>query len=151
MKQHSRIKALREGGWTDRLHAIIKNRRYSVAEHSWNVANLAAALFEKELTTNLLLACLWHDIPERWCGDIPSPAKYWLNPTLGQEAKKSEKMVAGVLNIAEPFVLQGRAKAILAYCDLLELVLWCKEELDLGNSHVGATFDHALAELRSGS
>lgn len=45
---------------------------YSVAEHSYLMATYALDVLE---SVELARACLWHDAPEAYIGDIPSPLK----------------------------------------------------------------------------
>ena len=122
----------REGGWTDRMHTWQKIRPYRVDSHSWGMAVLLHQMFPEDCEKDLLLAILYHDVPERWVGDTPYGAKYILNPDLGQELKKTERRVSEALKIN--FQLNQRAKSILGFLDVLEFTLWVREEIALGNS-----------------
>ena len=134
--------AIREGGWTDRMHTWYKLRRYSVGEHSWSMASLAHLLFPADTDRTLLLAILYHDVPERWVGDTPYTAKYILSPALGQELKKTEDKVSARLEI--DFELTPRAKKILGFCDVLEFTLWCREEIAMGNSTLKQKYEDGI-------
>lgn len=132
MNKPQRIMAIREGGWTDRMHTWYKLRRYSVGEHSWSMVTLAHQLFGAACSRELLLAILYHDVPERWVGDTPYTAKYVLSRALGRELKAAEAKVSAALGI--DFVLTPYEEEILHFCDVLEFTLWCREEIAMGNS-----------------
>ena len=143
-----RLMGIREGGWTDRMHTVPKLRRYGVDGHSWGVAVLARFLFEDDCDVDLLTACLMHDVPERWVGDTPHPAKYRMNPALGKELKKTEAIIEEVLEISVPG-LTPRQMLVLGFCDILELVLWAREEVNMGNRLMSPTFEHGCSAMFS--
>jgi len=143
------VKAWREAGWTDRLHTVIKLRRYSIAEHSWNMVNLLQILFPEDVTLNLVLAIQHHDMPERWVGDIPYPSKRNLTDgELGRLSAKAEAKVAEAIGLPD-IQLTPREGEILGLLDVLELVLWASEEIKMGNSHMEGTFRNGLAAVKS--
>lgn len=137
--------AIREGGWTDRMHTWYKIRRYSVGEHSWSMVTLAHLLFGAACSRELLLAILYHDVPERWVGDTPYTAKYILNRALGAELKKTEDHVSARLGI--DFELTTLEKQILGFCDVLEFTLWCREEIGMGNSMLKQKYEDGITVI----
>ncbi|AAT69501.1 gp25 [Alphaproteobacteria phage PhiJL001] len=143
-----RLKALREGGWVDRCHTLLKTRRYDVAQHSWNMLNLALVLFPQHCHPDLIKAIQWHDVPERWVGDSPWPAKH---PLSGSELAillgSMEHRIEAALYISpnlEPIELD-----VLKICDMLEFALWCQEEWLLGNTHIEHHFRTAMDVCRT--
>ena len=141
-----RVLAVREGGWTDRMHTVHKSRRYGVDGHSWGVATLAHTMFPEDTTKDLLLACLYHDVPERWVGDTPHPAKRNFNPRFGEELHKAEEMFMQELDLVVE--LTEREEQILKFCDMLEFVLWSWEEVRMGNTLMEGSFTHSMKCLK---
>ena len=141
------LKAIREGGWTDRMHTVLKNRSYRVDGHSWGVAMLVHRLFPADCNMALLLAALYHDVPERWVGDSPHPAKYPLTDgSLGKLLKMAEEPLNKALGIE--IQLTERERQILALCDILDLVLWAHEEVAMGNLLMKPTLENGMAGAR---
>lgn len=132
LSQAERIMAIREGGWTERMHTKPKLRRQTVAEHSWGVAVLAAEMFPDAFSGEMLLACLYHDVPERWVGDSPHPAKKLFTPSLGKALHDTEQIFVDLLGLDQD--LTTREALILGFCDAFEYLLWVREEIALGNS-----------------
>jgi hypothetical protein len=139
------VLAIREGGWTERMHCVPHHGEYSVAKHSWAVASLIALLCPNA-SNNLIMAALWHDVPERWVGDTPAPAKYWLNPELGRELKMTERMIEDELGIRIP--LSEEERQWLAACDVLECLMWTHEQLQMGNQLVRPTMKSCIEQLQ---
>jgi len=145
MQKHERVLALREGGWVDRMHTVPKLRRYDTAGHQWNVTMLMMQLFPDDVSPALIWVCMTHDVPERWVGDTPYPAKKWLNPDLGEALTDSERKVADMLDINAELSL--REGAILRICDMLEFFLWAREEVMMGNNLFAGKYRESLHTL----
>ena len=131
-----RALALREGGQTQRCHTMPYIGPYNVAMHSYNALSLLLTIYPTQPSLELVKAVLWHDVPERWTGDVPTPAKmssYLLKQHLyGLELKVLER-----LGIGELFInLTATEKEWLDAVDLLELLMWGREQEALGNTTV---------------
>ena len=132
MKTDKQIQATREGGAVNRYHTGVALRPYTVAIHSFNAVSLLM-LLNPAPSANLIKAVLWHDVGERWIGDLPRPAT-WMEPELGELYENLEKRILDKLelfNELTPYELKW-LKAV----DTLELWLWTREEIALGNSTV---------------
>jgi 5'-deoxynucleotidase YfbR-like HD superfamily hydrolase len=127
------VLAIREGGGVKRLHTVPTLRDYLVSSHSWTMVTLLLLLHPKP-TVRLIQAVQFHDVFERWVGDIPAPAKYWINPDLGREARETERRVEQILDIGQE--LTKDEVRWLKALDFLELLMWCDEELSLGNTSI---------------
>lgn len=127
-----RVLATREGGAVRRCHAIPHNSTYNIAQHSFGAVSLLLLLHPNP-SLALIKAVQWHDVAERWLGDMPSPGK-------GHDAELAEhyeRVEAGLLDrlgLAQDLRVDEREwlKAV----DTLELWLWCREEEALGNRNV---------------
>lgn len=134
MNQLERIMAVREGGQTQRCHTFPHSSLYNVAVHSFNAASLLLLLYPKgQPSLNLIKAVLWHDVPERWTGDVPSPAK-WASPLLKKIMDNLEQRIFEKLELATIFKeLTPEELNWLTAVDLLELYIWSREQEMFGN------------------
>ncbi len=127
-----KIRAIREGGKTERTHTTPHHGSYSVAEHSWGVATLLAILHPNP-STDLILAGMWHDVHERWTGDTPAPIKWGLGNVTKDELKRLESSINASIGIY--FDLSPADIKWLKACDMLEFWLWSIDQLMLGNKN----------------
>jgi hypothetical protein len=74
MNNIQKILAMREGGSVKRHHTYKIMGEDTVGNHTFNMLNLLLTLHPAP-SSNLIKAVLWHDIAERFTGDVPSPAK----------------------------------------------------------------------------
>ena len=136
-----KVRAIREGGKTERTHTTPHHGSYSVAEHSWGVATLLAILHPNP-PKNLILTGLWHDVHERWTGDTPAPIKWCLGNVTKDELKRLENSIDSSLEIN--LYLSVEDLKWLKACDMLEFWLWSIDQNALGN--LNADEGHANAE-----
>lgn len=128
----SNIQALREAGHVKRGHNLRFIGHYDVAQHSWQ-ATMLLYCFHPNPSPALIKAVMFHDVGERYVGDLPAPAKF---------ASEQLAEIHGDLELKALEVLGARveltdeeavwAKAV----DCLELLLWCEDQLNMGNRHV---------------
>jgi 5'-deoxynucleotidase YfbR-like HD superfamily hydrolase len=129
------VKALREAGNVARCHTVPHHGEYSVGLHSYGVVNIILCL-KTDPSIALIKAALWHDAQERWLGDLPAPAK-WFNKALNDEYVVAETRVGHCLGISKVFSLLNKdEQEWLRAADRLELLLWCDEQIAMGNRHV---------------
>ncbi len=125
-----RVRAVREGGKTERTHTTPHHGSYSVAEHGWGVATLLAILHPNP-SRDIILAGMWHDVHERWTGDMPSPIKWCLPNDTRVKLKGLEITIETSLGIN--FNLSAEDLKWLKACDMLEFWLWSIDQEVLGN------------------
>lgn len=132
-KNLMQIKALREGGQVTRCHTYGQyHGTYDVAQHTFNMMSMAAVLYDglEEDLWLLMEHIMWHDIPERWTGDVPHPAKHTF-PELNAALKKADTTILkrlGRLTPADPdFQLW------ITWLDLLEVCMWARDQVQRGN------------------
>jgi len=125
----TRLIALREAASVMRCHTMRAHHRPSIADHCYNMVNMLLVL-HPDPPINLVKACMWHDVPERWLGDMPAPTKW--------RVEGFEKMESHVLSALQlGFSLSEEDQRWLQGLDMTEILLWAKEELSLGNQNVG--------------
>lgn len=132
------IMLLREAASVQRYHTQRMQRKQELNAHSYGVAMLVQHLYP-ECSRDLLLAALYHDLPEYFTGDVPAPAKRGI-PQLAVLLENAEK---GTGILYREFNLTVFDEALLKWCDTFELVLFCLEEVQMGNTY-------ALAPLYKG-
>jgi 5'-deoxynucleotidase YfbR-like HD superfamily hydrolase len=104
-----------------RFHTVaIQAERQTVGAHSYAVSILIDQLWP-DSSKQLIMAALYHDVPEMVLGDIPATAK-WSFPEVLQAFEKAEKKVMDDLGLT--FVLTPEEKNRLKMADMLELVLY---------------------------
>lgn len=101
--------------------APMQMERQTVGAHSYAVSILIDQLWP-DSSKQLIMAALYHDVPEIILGDIPATAK-WDYPELHQAFERAEKKVMDDLGLN--FVLTAEEKNRLKMADMLELVMYC--------------------------
>lgn len=127
----TQVKATRESGQVERFHALPNVPKYTVAEHCYGVVSLLLLLHPNP-SLNLIRACQFHDLPERWLGDLPAPAK-WDYPELALAYGYAERDVFNQLELSDVIALDGEELIWLKVLDVLELFQWSAELLEAGH------------------
>lgn len=138
-----RLRAIREAGDVQRWHTMPHHGDASLARHQWGVAVLLIELVP-HLGMNLLKAALLHDIPERWSGDIPLPARLDL-PAMKVADATFSQMVNEHLGLE--FDLSPLEKAWLRFCDNADALLWADDQISMGNKNCIRACDGLLSSL----
>lgn len=125
---------LREGGAVERAHTLPHHGSYSVGKHSFDAVNLLLVLHPNP-SMNLVKAILWHDVAERYTGDIPATAK-WSDGELAKRLQLLEQRIERVLGI--DIHLTPEERCWLKAVDRIELLLWAKDQLAMGNQNAMA-------------
>lgn len=128
----TQIRATREAGTVRRCHIVPHHGQYNIAQHSYGAVSLLL-LLHPDPSLNLIKAVQWHDVGERWLGDMPAPAKF-CNPELGAIYEATEEQLLKSLQLLPE--LTEEETSWLKAVDTLELLLWCREESSLGNKTV---------------
>jgi 5'-deoxynucleotidase YfbR-like HD superfamily hydrolase len=121
----------RSGGKVERCHAMPKHGSYNNAQHQWGVAMLMYYLWPEDFG-RLGIYCLTHDVAEAWVGDVPATTLRYV-PGLRQRLGDIESTLNRNLGLPGENELGPEDHAKLKACDRLELYLWCREQIDLGN------------------
>lgn len=137
------VQRLREASKVERSHTMPHHGSYTIGQHSFDMLTLLVSLYP-DCRRELMLAVMFHDIAERWTGDIPSPAKFSdgeFGKRLAQIEQRVLRRLGLVINLdeMERFWLKG--------LDVVEYVLWAKEQLSMGNQNVHASLVNSLRWL----
>ncbi len=133
MEEHYlRIRTIREGNAVKRCHTVPCFGEYNVGMHSANALSLLL-VFNPDASPALMKAVLWHDIAERFLGDLPATAKTnFSDLRIAYEA--AEKRIEKLLKLDQQ--LTKYEIIWLKAVDALELWIWCQEQLYMGNQFV---------------
>lgn len=132
------IRMLREGGNVKRCHALYHNDPgYTDGKHSFDAVSMLLVL-HPDPHMDLVKYMLWHDMGERYVGDLPASAK-WASPELRACYEILEKTV---LKSKLPAIiaawdrLSADDRTWVAALDMLEFRMWCEDQIAAGNNHV---------------
>jgi hypothetical protein len=138
------VDTIRSGGAVKRYHTVPTVGEQTVAAHSWGVAVILIRILPF-CSKNLLIAALFHDVAEKWTGDIPADAK-WREPEVSALLKRVERDVEETLNIS--IGISDEEELILSGCDRLELLWFCVEQARLGNQNMYVVFSRVMDWFR---
>ncbi len=93
-----------------------------VGSHSARMGVLALHLFGASASRELLVACLCHDLGERFTGDVAQPAKR--DPELRAALNRIEGEGLAAMGMA--FALDDRDSRRLKFLDRLDAYLWAQ-------------------------
>lgn len=134
---------LYRAGSVERFHTVRTHHRQTIADHSWGVLMIILAVCEP--SPKLVLAALAHDLAESVTGDVPATAK-WMSPSLGRELESLEQrfnLEHDIFPDLTPLELR-----ILKWADMAELVMYCEQEIRMGNQSIAPIWLRGLDYLK---
>jgi 5'-deoxynucleotidase YfbR-like HD superfamily hydrolase len=137
-----RFKELYEAGVTKRFHTKRTIHTQNVAEHSWGVAMILLEICKP--SAMMLHSALTHDLAESVTGDTPATAK-WASRELRESLEKLEDSFNRRLGI-DYGLLPDEAECI-KWADMLELIMYCQAEVDMGNLKMEGVVRAGIAYL----
>ena len=131
------IKTIRSAADIRRYHTSRVIGEQTIGHHSFNVAMLVRVITNNEAGADLIKAALDHDIPELATGDIPAPTK-WLSPKIAEALYELDSQFHSAHGnfFTEAHHLTEDEARVLSIADMLELVLFCIEQREMGNTHL---------------
>ena len=142
----ARTYSLREASQVVRYHTVQTIGRQTVAEHSYHVAMLVLRFTDGNASQELLKAVLYHDLPEVETGDLPATFK-WANLGVVQALNRVEE--AFDEKYGTSVTLTDEERLILKAADILELVEYCIDQMNLGNRNMRIIAFRGLAYAKS--
>lgn len=126
----------RDAGAVKRYHVKRVLRTQTNAEHTFGVLMLlkqvtADEAWDPARLLELYEAALHHDLPELMTGDVPAPIKR-VHPGLGPMMESIEEQLFPLYR--NTYGMGPDDAALLKWADRMELVLWCLEEVRMGNT-----------------
>ena len=143
MTKQERILLMRQAGNIERCHLIPHLKEYTDAYHQYNCTILLLELYPFEPSKNLLCATLTHDCGEIFIGDTPRSAK-WFWPDFGKILLQIETDIDKEFGFGESkYSLTKIEQYWLKQIDILELWLWCQDEIyGWNNQHAVEVLDN---------
>lgn len=126
------ISELRAGMAVRRYHTRLRIKEETVGHHSANVCAILLRL-DPNVSRELLINALLHDVPEFYTGDVPAPAK-WGHPEVKAALEDAEDHFKTEHSIPEYYMTEDD-RTMLKLADMLDLVLSSYEEANLGNKY----------------
>jgi 5'-deoxynucleotidase YfbR-like HD superfamily hydrolase len=139
VKGHESIRA---GGAVRRYHTRTTIGHQTVAEHSWGVACILLEICDPSV--ELLGRALYHDVAERETGDIPAQFKRSSSLLMSLLDELTEN-VEDDLGIA--CKLTKEEECFLRAADILELLWYCLEQRQLGNTTLDDIWERGVAYM----
>jgi len=134
MTVYENVAMRREAGAIERWHVVPHHGSITVASHSWNATMLLLELYPKA-SRRLIVYMLHHDVTERWTGDIPASAKAMF-PLIMQGVQEAEISLEDEMSLPSTRNLSSTERAWARAIDALEMMLWCHEQIAMGNRMV---------------
>jgi len=127
----SRIALTRNGGHVKRWHTKQIIGEQTVGHHSFGVVSLLLILHPNP-SLDLLRAAMWHDMAEQVTGDVPSPILRSEHEFGTCHDKIEAEFMRNKLFVRMDH-LPFNDHSWLWACDKLECLLFCREQVALGN------------------
>ena len=122
----------------ERWQIMKTDRQQNVAEHTCNVMLIAMDILDRweqhpdlplgrlgdlgNIRSGVLMACLYHDLPEVVLGDLPSPLKDAMGPAASQELKNIEQ------SFEPSYPAAGIQASILKAADLMDAIHFLRQQ-----------------------
>lgn len=129
----------RDAADVKRYHTRRTIRTQSIGAHSFNMMLLIQQV-APDCRKEVLLACMYHDLPEYFTGDMPGDFKK-KHIALGEMMDEAEKDLAPLY---QSFLLTLEEEALVKWADRMEGALWCMEEMRMGNAFVAMIVENYL-------
>lgn len=134
MNEHSLAEILNAGNVL-RTHTIQCLDHPTIAHHTWRTLTILHWLYDSALPpAGLTYALLMHDVPEHYTGDTPGNAKQD-EPDLAKALDSLEELYFKNHGVKIPY-LQYYELLLMGVCDRADLVLYCLDEIEMGNNKV---------------
>lgn len=125
------IHVLREASHVERMHTLPHHGTYTVGQHSFDMAMMLLALHPNP-SANLLQACLFGQLHERYTGNVPARMKEQdgeIGKRFAVIERRAQEKIGTFIPLTEEEQQWYRA------LDVAETYLWCKDQLAMGNQH----------------
>lgn len=142
------VEMTRRGAGVTRCHTVKTIMNQSVGEHTFNVMMILLALVPQGYRDHLnvlLQMAAYHDLPEQATGDVPAPAK-WNDAVLDARLKELEADFMRGWDLTFDYVHEADVW-LLKFADRMELMMYAREELMLGNLHIQNVWERCVTSL----
>ena len=137
---------LRQAARVKRYHTVPTIRTQTTGEHSYGVLMILMHVFDYEVPRELMRAALFHDLAEISTGDTPATAK-WKSPELKRQLEMMEASFEKSNRIE--YNLTEQEQIVFKFADMMELCMFCKEEIKMGNTEALEPLANGLSLLNT--
>lgn len=130
---------------TRRFHTVPSIGEQTVGHHSHRMCLLLRYLLDGHVHPHLYEAVLFHDLAESEFGDVPATAK-WQSATLDRALENLEYTWS--ISNGIYITLCDLDQSIINIVDKLELVLYCTEQIMLGNQNMRSIREKGIHYVR---
>jgi len=130
---------LSRGRAVTRFHTETVLRPQNIGDHSFGVAWLCWYLSSGNPSARLLMAALAHDMAEHATGDMPSPTKRRLQLSEAFADIEADVMASHGMPDFEDALTEAE-KATLKRADLIDGLMYCLRERQMGNTQLRAAY-----------
>jgi 5'-deoxynucleotidase YfbR-like HD superfamily hydrolase len=123
------VRALFDGTQVRRFHTMPTVTENNIGQHSHGVAMICFLIMEYQISKELLLKALTHDMAEQYTGDVPSPSKRALG-VRKEFGEVEDQLLATVNFLVHVTPLEEQ---VLKLADCADGMLFCARERMLGN------------------
>ena len=131
----NKVKFTREAAAVRRCHTLPIIGTYEVGGHSYNMLSMLR-LLHPDPPIRLVWAIQEHDIPERLTGDIPAPTKWFKIVDKAHLTQAEISINDSVFGWVAELKLTDEDLKWLKGLDILELYLFCKDQIMMGNQNM---------------
>tara|TARA_R110000796_G_scaffold252638_1_gene389679 strand:- start:6281 stop:6781 length:501 start_codon:yes stop_codon:yes gene_type:complete len=134
-------------GVVKRYHTLETIGEQSIASHSWGVAIILEYL-KPDVSKDLIMKALTHDVTEAYTGDMPSPLK-WAHPEVKKVLDKVEEKYEELLGVDQYSIISAEEKILYKQADMFELLFFCMKQRRMGNTNMNKVFSKGVEFLAS--
>ena len=121
-----RLELALAGGDVVRYHTEGPLRKQPVSEHSWRVV-IILLHFWPESGRHVICAAIYHDVAERWTGDVPAQIK-WHDPQLADHLRGAEQAYHAHMRFPHPEHLSAGESRCVEIADRIEAAITCRSQ-----------------------
>lgn len=135
-------------GYVRRFHTTrVSGESQTLAQHCFGVVNFVRLIAGDTVSVDLLLAAMDHDNHELWTGDVPAPAKWSSLPLRTALTDLEISLSASRWWLPIPALTDLEA-FVLKVADMLDLLLYCREQEELGVSTLRHVYTRGMESLK---
>lgn len=136
----------RRAGDVKRYHAQTHLVPQSVAAHSWNLARIVTTIWP-EVPKHVIVYCIYHDIAEGACGDLPYTTKLRsaaIKENMDLLETGAVRTMIGIWGIPGLPKLTDEEKRFVKAAEYVEFAEYSWNEKNLGNKYIQVVLDRVL-------
>lgn len=129
-----------------RYHTVTTIGEQNNGHHTLRMLIILRYLLDDNVPSDLIWATVYHDLPEKETGDIPAMVK-WEQPVIATAFANIERRWYSEMDITAK--VAPHDKLVLDLADKMELVWYCTEQMQLGNTYMRNIRDRGIKFCRS--